>query len=380
MIKFTLTPYDVLFFGSGRPFNRGDVVASVFPPHPNTFASAICSKIYHLKNIDVSNILKTVYGPFIKKDEKVYFPKPQNIYKERKKKEIEKVFVVNPLDKGLKLFNPENTNKPQIQTFSVYKGIEEVEPFNAFISFNGLKNWLNNQKIEKDDILQYKDIFENEPRIGIKIEPSLYSVGGGEDALYRIDFLRLKEDVKFVFWVEFDFSNGELKKANLDNEDKIFEFFNDEPRVLKLGGEMKNVSYEIEKSDFKEWIRNELKIENIQLNKGDKIEILFLTYGVFDFEGDKLPKISNFQIHSACFGNYEIVGINSKNLGRKIKRAFPPGTVMWLKFESESQRIIDNNPTFIVKKKDLYEIDEPRGKQEFIGTNLILIKKEVKNV
>ncbi len=32
MIKFTLTPYDVLFFGSGRPFNRGDVVASIFPP------------------------------------------------------------------------------------------------------------------------------------------------------------------------------------------------------------------------------------------------------------------------------------------------------------------------------------------------------------
>jgi CRISPR-associated protein Cmr3 len=370
MIKFTLTPYDVLFFGSGRPFNRGDVVASVFPPHPNTLASAICSRIYHLKNIDVSKILKAVYGPFIKKDEEIYFPKPHNIYKERKKKEIEKLFVVKPLDKSLKLFNPENTNKPQIQTFPVYKGIEEVEPFSAFISSNGLKKWLNNQEINKNDILQYKKIFENESRIGIKIDPSLYSVGGGEDALYRIEFLRLKEDVKFVFWVEFNFS--ELKKIGLNDEDGIFEFFNDEPRVLKLGGEMKNVSYEIEESDFKEWIRNELRIEgNLKLNNGDRILILFLTYGVFDFQ------INDFQIYSACFENYEIIGINSKNLKRKTKRAFPPGSVLWL--ESKNEKEI-NNPTFMVKKNNFYEINEPEGIQEFIGTNLILIKKEVKNV
>jgi len=371
MIKFTLTPYDVLFFGSGRPFNRGDVVASVFPPHPNTFASAICSKIYHLKNIDVSNILKAVYGPLIKKDEKIYFPKPHNIHKEKKRMEFEKVFVVKPLDKSLKLFNPENTNKPQIQTFPVYKGIEEVEPFNAFISSNGLKKWLNNQEINKNDILQYKEIFENESRIGISIDPSLYSVGGAEDALYRIEFLRLKEDIKFVFWIEFNFS--ELEKIALNGEDRIFEFFNDKPRVLKLGGEMKNVSYEIEKSDFKEWIRNELRIEgNLKLNNGDRILILFLTYGIFDFQ------INDFQIYSACFENYEIIGVNSKNLGRKTKRAFPPGSILWL--ESENKKEI-KNPTFMVKKNNFYEINKPEGIQEFIGTNLILIKKEeVKNV
>ena len=72
MIRFTLKPYDVLFFGLGRPFNRGDVVASAFPPHPNTFASAICSKIYQFKNIDISGILKSVYGPFISKEDKIY--------------------------------------------------------------------------------------------------------------------------------------------------------------------------------------------------------------------------------------------------------------------------------------------------------------------
>jgi len=374
VLRFTLTPFDVLFFGSGRPFQMGDVVASAFPPHPNTFASAICAKINQIKNIKISNILKAVYGPFIKKGDKLYFPKPQNVYTERKKKDVDKVFIVRPLDINLSLFKPENTNKPsKIQTFFVFKGIEEVEPFNAFISSNGLKKWLNNQEIEKEDVLEYKDIFMSEPRLGIKIDDSLRSVGGKEDALYRIDFLRLKDDVSFVFWVEFDLSNSELKKAGLVDEDKILEFFNDEPRVLKLGGEMKNVRYEVEKNDFTKWIRDELKIKDVELKREDKIEVLFLTYGVFDLTDDKLPKIKDFEIYSACFGGYEIIGINSINLGRKTKRAFPPGTIMLLRNESDEKRMIDN-PTFLVKKNGLYEMGDPMGTQEFIGTNLVLIK------
>lgn len=376
MIRFTLKPYDVLFFGSGRPFNRGDVVASAFPPHPNTFASAICSKIYQFKNIDISGILKSVYGPFISKEDKIYFPKPQNIYGEKKKKEKDKFFTVKPIDESkLNLFKSDNTNKPNgIKNLPVYLGDKEVEQFEGFISTDGLKKWLDNQEIKKEDILQHKDIFENEPRIGIKVEPSLYSVGGREDALYRIEFLRLKEDIKFVFWVEFDFSNRELKKCGLDDEKEIFEFFSNEPKVLKLGGEMKNVSYEVQKNDFKEWIRNELKFpEKIELKKEDKILVLFLTYGVFD--GEKLPQINGFEIYSACFGSYEIIGINSAKMGRKTKRAFAPGTVLWL--ESQIDATI-NNPSFLCKNQSQndYYFNEPKGKQEFIGTNLVLIKKE----
>jgi len=250
-------------------------VASAFPPHPNTFASALCAKINQIKNIKISNILKSVYGPFIKKGDKLYFPKPQNVYTERKKKDVDKVFTVRPLDINLNLFKPEDTNKPsKIQTFFVFKGKEEVEPFNGFISNNGLKKWLNNQKIEKEDVLEYKDIFMNEPRLGIKIDDSLRSVGGKEDAFYRIDFLRLKDDISFVFWAEFDLSNSELKKADLDDEDKILELFNDELRVLKLGGEMKNVRYKVEKNDFTKWIRDELKIKDVELKK-EKIKLKF---------------------------------------------------------------------------------------------------------
>jgi len=46
---------------------------------------------------------------------------------------------------------------------------------------------------------------------------------------------------------------------------------------------------------------------------------------------------------------------------------------MWLEATKE-MRI--NNPAFIVKGNgDSYEIDKPKGKQEFIGSNLILIRE-----
>ncbi len=235
----------------------------------------------------------------------------------------------------------------------------------------------SDQKIDENDILSYEKIFKNEPRIGISIEPSLYSVGGKEDALYRIEFLRLNEDIKFVFWVEFNFAEQELQKVNLNDEDSIVEIFNIYPKVVKLGGEMKNARYEVEKDDFISWIRKELGIKDyLEIKNGDKVRVLFLTYGVFDFQDNGMPKIDGFKINSACFENYEIVGIKSrdKDLGTKTKRAFPLGTVMWL--EATKEMRIKNNPAFIVKGNgDSYEIDKPKGKQEFIGTNLILIKE-----
>jgi len=372
MLKFTIKPYDVLFFGSGKPFNVGESAQSIFPPHPTTFAGAICSKIYAQKGINVSGILKAVYGPFIEKDGKIYFPKPQNIYGERKKEVIENFFIIEPKISSFKLFSYENTNKPkEIEKLPIYKGDEEIEPFEGFISIEGLKAWINNQEIEKEHILKTKDIFEYDQRIGIKVNPSLYSVGGKEDALYRIKFLQLKENINFVFWVEFNFSCEELKKANLNDEDKIFELFNNEPKVLKLGGEMRNVRYRVEENDFINYLKNELKLpEKIQIKQGDKIKVLFLSYGVFD---SKTPKIKGFKIISMCFSNYSIIGINSKNLGIKTKRAFPPGTILWLGCESDKNI---NSVSFLIKNQNDYDFKEPQGNQDFIGTNLVLVIKK----
>jgi len=386
MLKFIIEPYDVLFFGSGKPFNIGDVANSVFPPFPNTFASAICSKIYHHFNINVSNILKAVYGPFFLKDNKLLLPKPANIYSKRKEKEIEKVFIAELTNQEFNIFNFNNTNKPElIEQFYLYKGEEDVEPFNSFIYPEALIKWLNNNKeFTKDDFVLYNEIYEYEPRIGIKIDDSKDTVKE-EDGLYRINFIRLKENIKILFWVEFnekEFNKEEIKakiqNQNI-NDDFIYTFFNQSPKVLKLGGEMKNAKYEINKDNFLDYLTQNLKIQNnITINQGEIIESLFLSYGVFDFNNnERLPKIDDFEIISACFDNYTNIGIRSENKGIKIKRAIPLGSILTLK----ATKNIELSPlAFIAKQNNnSYSIVDVKNfgtvNIEFIGSNLVLIKK-----
>jgi CRISPR-associated protein Cmr3 len=391
MLKFTLKPYDVLFFGSGKPFNRGDVVSSSFPPHPNTLASAIYSKLYHSNMIDESvvnnpNVIKAVYGPFIQKGEKIYFPKPHNIYGKRKQKDLEKVFIINipkektseneTSEKKFKLFDSSNTNKPEaIESLPVYIGNEEVEPFNGFISTEGLRKYFNGGEIDaKSDILLYesnneqKSIFKRESRIGISVDSSSNSVNS-EDALFRVEFLRFLEDVKLVFWVDFNL-NGGIK--NINEHQKLVEFFNENPKSLKLGGEMKNVSYEVEEDDFNKIIDDLGLSKSITVEPSNILKVVFLTYGVFD-EPIGMIKINEFKTLSACFNGYDFIGINLKRMKqRKIKRALPPGSVIWLK--STTKKTL-NNPTFIFGKGGNYEFYFAEGKQEFIGTNLVLLKE-----
>jgi len=391
MLKFTLKPYDVLFFGSGKPFNRGDVVSSSFPPHPNTLASAIYSKLYHSAMIDESivnnpNVIRAVYGPFIQKGEKIYFPKPHNIYGKRKQKDLEKVFIINipeektseneTSEKKFELFDHSNTNKPEgIESLPVYIGNEEVEPFNGFISTEGLRKYFNGGEIDaKSDILLYegnseqKSIFKRESRIGISVDSSSNSVNS-EDALFRVEFLRFLEDVKLVFWVDFNLSGG---IRNINEYQKLVEFFNKNPKSLKLGGEMRNVGYEVQEDDFNKIFDDLGLSRSITIEPSNSLKVVFLTYGVFDGPIGMI-KINEFKTLSACFNGYDFIGINLKRTKqRKIKRALPPGSVIWLKSTTEKTL---NNPTFIFVEGKDYKFGFPEGKQEFIGTNLVLLKE-----
>ncbi|GAB6078510.1 type III-B CRISPR module-associated protein Cmr3 [Hydrogenobaculum acidophilum] len=355
MLKFTIKPYDVLFFGSGKPFNVGESVQSIFPPHPTTFAGAVCSKIY----AGPSKLLKAVYGPFIEKDGITYFPKPQNIFGERKKETIERLFLVEPNNLVLSLFQYSNTNKPdRVEKLAIYKGDEEIESFEGFISIEGLKSWINGEEIKDNCVLSMRDIFDYDQRVGIKIQPSLNSIGGEEDSLYRVKFLQVKKGINFVFWTDF---NEEFK-------DK----FQKEPRVLKLGGEMRNVMYEVEEDNFINWITKKLSIPHkIQIKNGDKVKILFLGYGVFDC---KVPNINGFKITSMCFSKYDTIGINSGS-NVKTKRAFPPGTVFWLKYENKNNKYVEiETISYLIKNQENYDFSS-FGNQDFIGTNLVLSTK-----
>lgn len=323
MIKFVIKPFDVLFFGGGKPFNLGDTARSVFLPFPHTFASALCSKIYFEYKIeDVSNILKSVYGPFLFNEEenKIYFPKPADIFTQRKKREgLFSLKIEN--DDNFSLFKYENTNKPDgFEKLPVYQGEKDIDSFEGFISKDGLQDWVNGKEVKEKEIKYFFDVFEYERRVGIKQSVKTHTVVS-EDGLYRIDFLRLKKNWSFVFCVEFNY--GSLNKA-LEDENKVLEFFQKGNKVLKLGGEMKVAYYDVEVDD----LRNLIKRPDI--NEGEIIKILFLTHSTFN-KNDFLSGCNGVKVISAVISRYLNLAIKSKglNLGKFTKRGVRAGSVIY---------------------------------------------------
>ncbi len=362
MLRFKIKPYDVLFFGSGKPFNLGETAKSVFPPFPHTFAGAICAKIYQHYGIDTSEILKHVYGPFLyndtkEKKEKLYFPKPADIYKERKKEKGELFFLNVKDDNKYSLFRFENTNKPNVKMLPIYIGMEDVGGFDGFISEDGLNSWINGDTVRNEDIKGFNEIFKYEDRVGIKINSATHSVMQ-EDGLYRIKFLRLKDGWSFVFYVEF---NIEKLPKDLKDEEKLLRFYNSN-KILKLGGEMRSVYYEVGKEDIKQ------RFKKPKIN-GNRFKLLFLSPGIFN-GGNVIPKnICGFEVLSACISSF--VNLAIKSSGLKInnftKRGIRAGSVLYV--EKKINEVNLDNYWFGFLKP--YQ----NRNKKFIGSNLVIYGK-----
>ncbi len=366
MVRFEIEPYDVLFFGSGKQFNIGSQdMHSIFPPFPHTLAGSICARIYAKKGINVSNIIKEVYGPFLKLQDRILFPKPMDILKERKKEEdydISQAILILRKNQNSGLINSKDTDlECNLKGLLWQKSKEDkdFEPFRAFITQEGLKSWLSNSSVGNSEIINLREVFSYESRVGIHINSESQTVSE-EDGLYRIDFVRLNElkDVKLVFFVEFDYENDELKKAGTSDNELIEKVFNSYPRVLKLGGETRMVRYEVEKEDFKKWFENNI-FKKPSVKKDEVIKILFLT-----------PYYIKCDIWSD-FGKYgcvisasvvgENIGINSINYGRKLQRVISPGSIIYLKVEKAEKVEQD---LWLKPKRD-----------DFIGCNLMVYTK-----
>ncbi len=348
MLKFSLHPFDVLFFGGGKPFNFNVQEAfSIFPPFPNTLAGAVSNKISIEKGIKTSKIIKKLYGPFLEKNNEILFPKPLDILIEKKKKDgdITKVSLKNKF----KLINPSYTDKPELKALLwESKTNKEFETFKSFITLNGLKKWLNNQDVRKDDLVYKKDIFDFDSRVGIKMDYSR-NVTEEKYALYRIDFVKLKDDVKIIFFVEFDY-NSELRDCGLNNENEVYKFFNQTIKVLKLGGEMRSVSYEVSMSERE--ICDELGFTKPEIKKDDIIKILYLTHGFLE-------------LNNSCeilAGSIESVNLatHTKDYGKKIKKGLTAGSVIYAKVNDE--KCLEN---IWLNPKD----------GDFIGSNLKIYAK-----
>lgn len=354
MLKFVIKPFDVLFFRDTRPFNIGGVVSSIFPPFPHTFAGAISAIIFQDLKVSNREFLKKIYGPFLynEKQNKTYFPKPADIYKEKKKMRVEKIFSLKLHDdSNLSLFKFENSNKPEdIERLPIYLGPEEIEGFNGFISEEGLQKWINGQEVALQDIVMFEDIFEYESRVGIKQDITTHTVVE-EDGLYRIKFLRLKQDWSFVFYAEF---NTELLPKEYQDENKIKEFYESrELKVLKLGGEMKTAFYRVEIEDIRERFKKPV------LNEDGHFKVLFLTPATFN--SGLFPEGNGIKVISVLIDGFINISIYSD--GKKSsKRGIKSGSVFYLR------RTEDIN-------MDDYWFAEFLRNNHFFGSNLVVYGK-----
>jgi len=415
MLKFEFKPFDVLFFGSGKAFNRGDDASSIFPPFSHTFAGAISKKLATFLNIESSKVIKYIYGPFVKrltetyneetnscqKKKTIFFSIPSNIYTARKEDNSNFFSILKPLEnQALTLFSPQNTNKPdKISTFCVYtKDETEIEPFTGFISIEYLKHWLEgslenklsntNSEIEnKKNIIKLDEICQSDDRIGIKINYRDGTVEK-ESGVYRVSFKKLKskpaEEFTFVVWVEFNLEDENLKKINLGYK-QIEAIFDKSPRVLKVGGESRTVSYKIEESSFFDEIKELLKIKNtfvgflkfennnllifpefpenvIKIQNGEQIQILFLTHGVVDNSLPDLLDKCGFRNIIMTMNSCLNITLYSSTHTRFFSKAIPAGTVIWAIAEKDIEISSGNISSLPINS--------------FIGSNLVLIRKE----
>ena len=343
MLKFNIKPYDVLFFGSGRPFNLGDVATSVFPPFPHTVAGAISSLI----GSSAARVLKRVFGPFLfnQKENALYFPKPSDIYNEKKKKSLDKVYILKPAKVTFNLFNPENTNKPEeIEEFALLPRDVNVAPFEGFISSKGLSEWLTGKEVDAKEIKSKDEIFTYENRLGIFRDAATHTVTR-EDGLYRINMVRMENEWELVCWVEF---------SERFEEKEIMRKIDSIPRAIKLGGEMKTASYNFSKDNR---ILNLFKKPEVK--DGDIVKLIFLTPGVYE---EFIPPLEGLKVKAIINTGYINMGLHSpKKLGkyRTIKKALPAGTVLYCE----------------VKNADSLSklwLSPSEGDNDFIGSNLMI--------
>ncbi|MCS7163552.1 MAG: type III-B CRISPR module-associated protein Cmr3 [Thermodesulfovibrio sp.] len=243
-----IVPNDTLFFRTGRPFSMGSETwaESTFPPYPSTIYGALRTfllfqrgdlKSFKEKNYpDIGSPYKKgsmkIMGPFLVKDESLFFHAPFDLVRFNKE-----------------LVCLKNINKPKIflsdyklDDLLLFSGKEKVENFNGFIDDILLKSYLEGR--EKNFSLPKNELYSLETKVGIARER--VTLTSKEGYLYRATMIRLNRGVSIYIKV----LDAELPKSG----------------ILQLGGEGKTAYFE--------------ELKNNPLENLEKIDIK-LTGGFF---------------------------------------------------------------------------------------------------
>lgn len=366
-------PYDTLFFRSGRPFSAGsDTWAdTVFPPSPSTFYGAIRSFLifaggslekFYLGTHEYRDIIgyksdtKLEYGSlmlkgiYLKDNELIFFPNPFDLVKNKKEnKELYKL----KFEEKSKLF----ISNYQLKHYLIWQKNEQADEPEGWLDINEFQNYLENKE-SKFSCLSNDNFFAKEQKIGISKDRTTFV--SKESYLYRIPFIRMKEDTCFLIEIE-----------GVDNN--IFSHFG----VFQLGGEGKAVKYEILSGDPLENLRN------LDFNFANRyFKLYFATPAVFkngwfpswihaeneykgSYKGIELQLVACTVGKPISIGGWDL----ANNKPKPLRKAIPAGSVYY--FE-----ILNNLDSERLKKTFHFQnisddFDDIKYSQEGFGLSIL---------
>ena len=210
-----LTPRDLLFLRDARPMEASDAGLGANWPRPDQLYHALLGAFHlrwperqqwegeeHTRRDERPDItfrfgaLKTI-GPFPKKGEDVFFPRP--------------------LDLGMKLVKCDGTDLPKPLEYAFLPKVKGKASLPQWVSSSAFSDYLGGQTVfdltEKDS-----DLYGADRNIGIGMDPNTGTTKDG--ALYQAEYLRLKENVTLVCEASCD--------MKLKRQDTILDAFNPE--------------------------------------------------------------------------------------------------------------------------------------------------------
>ena len=238
-----LTPRDLLFLRDARPMEASDAGLGANWPRPDQLYHALLAafhlrwpmrqlwEVEHASRDKCENntalrfgALKTV-GPFPRKGDKIFFPRP--------------------LDLGMKLVKCEGTDLPVPLKYAFLPAVKGKVSLPQWVPADVIEKYLAGQTIFK---LEEKDsnLYGADRNIGIGIDPDTGTTV--EHKIYQAEYLRLKEGVTLVGEASCEMK---IKHAN-----RVLDVYNSEEtgdeRVeqVVLGGQQGMCSLEIDKFKF----------------------------------------------------------------------------------------------------------------------------------
>ncbi len=353
MRKYLITPFDVLIFGDGKPFNAGEQHnrEGDFFLNPVPFVGAFN------KNTNLKTGLRFL-SFYDEGKESFLFPVPLDIGFE------EDGEIINSF---LKKSDKDFISSDELEFFVEFDTDKKMKVGGRYINIQGLKNYLLGKKLDKKDIYDlFGDIIEKEIRTGIEIDRTTRTTK--EKMLFFQPFIRFSQNIKF--FAEFDKNFAEL------DEKKDF---------LTIGGEAKVVNVSTtDKSPA-------VLFENIKEDLKNKIQetgcfkIILLTPTNYP------PKINGAELVAQLIGKpitfsgwYNIYKENNKksdSFPTRLFKLLPEGSVFYYRLVDENKldEIFNNHwlkPNFYVHELPYFDKANPIG----FGLTIIgTVKTEGKN-